>query len=202
MPRVEELLVATAPAANACRGSTTTRAGNAAPSSGRECCCARASTRRSGRCTASSGSSASGASSETAETAGATPRPAAPYAYLIYPHKPIVAYLPQTSTLLNEYCVEFPDRHAAVRERAAAGLRRRARQVDGADRGRAAVDRHREHAPAGSPGRPHPGTPRPLAPQPLGTRAPAARATSRRRRKRPLQLSRSGRRPGRQVVRG
>ena len=32
-----------------------------------------------------------------------------PYAYLIYPHKPIVAYLPQTSQLLNEYCVEFPD---------------------------------------------------------------------------------------------
>jgi hypothetical protein len=34
----------------------------------------------------------------------------APYAYLIYPHKPIVAYVPQTSRLLNEYCVEFPDR--------------------------------------------------------------------------------------------
>jgi len=33
----------------------------------------------------------------------------APYAYLIYPHKPIVAYLPQTGELLNEYCVEFPD---------------------------------------------------------------------------------------------
>jgi hypothetical protein len=31
------------------------------------------------------------------------------YAYLIYPHKPVVAYLPQTRTLLNEYCVEFPD---------------------------------------------------------------------------------------------
>jgi hypothetical protein len=33
----------------------------------------------------------------------------APYAYLIYPHKPIVAYLPQTGRLLNEYCVEFSD---------------------------------------------------------------------------------------------
>jgi hypothetical protein len=33
----------------------------------------------------------------------------APYAYLIYPHKPIIAYLPQTGQLLNEYCVEFPD---------------------------------------------------------------------------------------------
>jgi hypothetical protein len=34
---------------------------------------------------------------------------AAPYAYLIYPHRPILAYLPQTHQLLNEYCVEFPD---------------------------------------------------------------------------------------------
>lgn len=33
----------------------------------------------------------------------------APYAYLIYPHKPVVAYLPQTRRLLNEYCVVFPD---------------------------------------------------------------------------------------------
>jgi hypothetical protein len=33
----------------------------------------------------------------------------APYAYLVYPHKPIVAYLPQTAVLLSEYCVEFPD---------------------------------------------------------------------------------------------
>jgi len=33
----------------------------------------------------------------------------APYAYLIYPHKPIVAYLVQTRRLLSEYCVEFPD---------------------------------------------------------------------------------------------
>jgi hypothetical protein len=32
-----------------------------------------------------------------------------PYAYLLYPHKPVVAYLPQTGQLLNEYCVEFPD---------------------------------------------------------------------------------------------
>ncbi|MEA2141611.1 MAG: hypothetical protein QOI64_41 [Solirubrobacteraceae bacterium] len=33
----------------------------------------------------------------------------ATYAYLIYPHKPIVAYLPQTRRLLSEYCVTFPD---------------------------------------------------------------------------------------------
>jgi hypothetical protein len=31
------------------------------------------------------------------------------YAYLIYPHKPIVAYMPDTGELLNEYCVAFPD---------------------------------------------------------------------------------------------
>ncbi|HEX3801572.1 MAG TPA: hypothetical protein VHV75_01915 [Solirubrobacteraceae bacterium] len=31
------------------------------------------------------------------------------YAYLIYPHRPIVAYAPQTGRLLGEYCVEFPD---------------------------------------------------------------------------------------------
>jgi hypothetical protein len=33
----------------------------------------------------------------------------APYAYLIYPHRPIVAYLAQTHRLLGEYCVEFLD---------------------------------------------------------------------------------------------
>jgi hypothetical protein len=31
------------------------------------------------------------------------------YAYLIYPHKPIVAYVHETAELLNEYCVAFPD---------------------------------------------------------------------------------------------
>jgi len=31
------------------------------------------------------------------------------YAYLIYPHKPIVAYVPGNGQLLSEYCVEFPD---------------------------------------------------------------------------------------------
>jgi hypothetical protein len=34
-----------------------------------------------------------------------TPR----YAYLIYPHKPIVAYRPETGAMLSEYCVAFPD---------------------------------------------------------------------------------------------
>jgi hypothetical protein len=42
-----------------------------------------------------------------------TPAPA-PYAYLIYPHKPIVAYVPKSGRLLSEYCVEFPDLTGAI----------------------------------------------------------------------------------------
>jgi hypothetical protein len=38
-----------------------------------------------------------------------SPAAGASYAYLIYPHRPIVAYVPQTGALLNEYCVAFPD---------------------------------------------------------------------------------------------
>jgi hypothetical protein len=37
------------------------------------------------------------------------PREGASYAYLIYPHKPIIAYLTASGELLNEYCVAFPD---------------------------------------------------------------------------------------------
>ena len=48
-----------------------------------------------------------GAQAEGPEDDGETG--GAPYAYLIYPHKPIVAYLAQTGRLLSEYCVEFPD---------------------------------------------------------------------------------------------
>jgi hypothetical protein len=33
----------------------------------------------------------------------------AAYAYLIYPHRPIVAFVPDSGPLLNEYCVAFPD---------------------------------------------------------------------------------------------
>jgi hypothetical protein len=32
------------------------------------------------------------------------------YGYLLYPHRPIVAYDTETGELLNEYCVGFPDR--------------------------------------------------------------------------------------------
>jgi hypothetical protein len=40
---------------------------------------------------------------------GADGEQPAPYAYLIYPHKPIVAYVPASGELLSEYCVAFPD---------------------------------------------------------------------------------------------
>jgi hypothetical protein len=36
------------------------------------------------------------------------------YCYLIYPHKPIVAYLPGSNSLMSEYCVEFPDHDEQV----------------------------------------------------------------------------------------
>ena len=39
------------------------------------------------------------------------------YAYLIYPHKPIVAYVPGSGQLLSEYCVEFPDLTGGGRHR-------------------------------------------------------------------------------------
>lgn len=31
------------------------------------------------------------------------------HAYLIYPHAPILAYVPHSGELLGEYCIEFPD---------------------------------------------------------------------------------------------
>jgi hypothetical protein len=47
--------------------------------------------------------SAAGPTSRSAD--GGEPR----YAYLVYPHKPVLAYEPATRRLLSEYCVEFPD---------------------------------------------------------------------------------------------
>jgi hypothetical protein len=41
--------------------------------------------------------------------AGGADTGGAAYAYLIYPHRPILAYLAQTHRLLAEYCVEFLD---------------------------------------------------------------------------------------------
>jgi hypothetical protein len=40
---------------------------------------------------------------------GADKQGGSDYAYLVYPHKPIVAYVPASGQLLSEYCVEFPD---------------------------------------------------------------------------------------------
>ena len=48
-----------------------------------------------------------GTQSEGPADAGGTG--GAAYAYLIYPHRAIIAYLAQTHRLLNEYCVAFPD---------------------------------------------------------------------------------------------
>jgi hypothetical protein len=31
------------------------------------------------------------------------------YAYLVYPHRPIVAYVPSSGRILSEYCVRFED---------------------------------------------------------------------------------------------
>src|SRR4051795_6883594 len=47
-----------------------------------------------------------GESREPAGTGPGRDLKGVPYASLIYPHKPVVAYLPQTGRLLNEYCVE------------------------------------------------------------------------------------------------
>jgi hypothetical protein len=44
-------------------------------------------------------------------------RPEPGYAYLVYPHKPIVAFVPETGRLLSEYCVEFPDLHGGGQTR-------------------------------------------------------------------------------------
>jgi hypothetical protein len=39
------------------------------------------------------------------------------YAYLVYAHKPIVAFVPESGQLLSEYCVEFPDLTGSGRQR-------------------------------------------------------------------------------------
>jgi len=48
---------------------------------------------------------AGGLSRRTGDAEGGGPA----YAYLVYAHKPIVAYVPSNGRLLSEYCVEFPD---------------------------------------------------------------------------------------------
>jgi len=53
-------------------------------------------------------SQAGGLAAAAGPDARSPDRPAS-YAYLIYPHRPIVAYVPETGALLSEYCVAFPD---------------------------------------------------------------------------------------------
>jgi len=54
-----------------------------------------------------------------ADRAATPPDPAdiPPYAYLLYPHKPVVAFVPADGRLLSEYCVEFPDLTGVGRSR-------------------------------------------------------------------------------------
>ena len=68
----------------------------------------------------------------------------------------------------------------AVRQRPAARLRRRPRQVDGAHRRRAPPHPEREHAPPRPPGRPQAGPPGPLAPRAVGAASACGRPGARR----------------------
>src|SRR4051794_39439564 len=68
----------------------------------------------SGGLAAGSGGSAAASGGSAAATPSGGASGEAPYAYLIYPHKPIVAYVPKTGRLLSEYCVEFPDLTGAI----------------------------------------------------------------------------------------
>jgi hypothetical protein len=56
---------------------------------------------------------AGGLSRRTGDTDGEGPA----YAYLVYAHKPIVAFVPSSGRLLSEYCVEFPDLTSHERSR-------------------------------------------------------------------------------------
>ena len=70
-----------------------------------------------------------------------------PYAYLVYPHKPIVAYVPETRAAAERVLRRVPGPHRRRHRLAAARLRRRAGQVDGADLRREPRDRPGQHAP-------------------------------------------------------
>ena len=103
----------------------------------------------------------------------------ATYAYLIYPHKPIVAYLPQTRRLLSEYCVTFPDDtrpYGSARLPDSDDVLAKWMALTGDERRIIAT---REHAPARPAGRPQADQARPLAPRAVGAGA-ASRAAARR----------------------
>ena len=96
----------------------------------------------------------------------------APYAYLIYPHGRSSPTWPRpigcsASTAWSSWT------RPALRQRPTARLRRRAGQVDGADRRRAAPDRDGEHAPARAPARSGPGDAGPVAAGAVGARPDA-----------------------------
>ena len=102
-----------------------------------------------------------------------------PYAYLIYPHKPILAYLPQTGQLLNEYCVEFPDEtrpYGSARLPDSDDVLAKWMALQGDER------RLIAEANLHLPGRqvdPRAGPARPLAPRPVGARAARPRPAPR-----------------------
>ena len=100
----------------------------------------------------------------------------APYAYLIYPHKPIVAYVPATGELLSEYCITFPDHSRPF------GSSRLPHSDDVLAKWMAITADERRligeanmHLP-GPPGRARAGPPRPRPAGTLGTRACRTRA--------------------------
>ena len=96
----------------------------------------------------------------------------AAYAYLVYPHKPIVAYVPSTGRLLSEYCVEFPDMSGGDRRsRLPASddvLAKWMALTSDEDR---VIRRANMHL-VGPPARSRPGASRPLAAGGMGAAAP------------------------------
>ena len=111
---------------------------------------------------------------ERAQRAG-TP----PYAYLIYPHKPIVAYVPRRpASCSTSTASRSPTTSQALRQRAAARLRRRAGQVDGADAPTSAGWSARPTCTCPGARSTPTGCARPRAPGALGARARSGRACS------------------------
>ncbi len=99
----------------------------------------------------------------------------AAYAYLIYPHRPIVAYLAQTHRLLGEYCVEFLDQdrpYGSARLPDSDDVLAKWMALTGDER-RLLVER--EHAPPRPPARPGAADARPVAPEAVGAGADARR---------------------------
>ena len=97
----------------------------------------------------------------------------AAYAYLIYPHRPIVAYLAQTHRLLGEYCVAFPDEtrpYGSARLPDSDDVLAKWMALTGDER-RLIADG--QHAPAGPPAGSRPGQARPVAAVAMGAQPDA-----------------------------